>query len=141
MIHILDNKNKRSDICKIDYIYTAFASIRNYPGDEILISGEWLPVRFSSASFTEKDETNGEPVVQELSVKIAGLEKEAEQTVREICGIELLIRLQYSSGEIKVIGTEDNPVSLSYSFGGSPVVCTLYCNRNSAERAKYFKSF
>jgi hypothetical protein len=117
------------------------ASIRDYPGNEIYIAGDWLPIRFSSANFQETDETNGEPVAQELSIKISGSEKEAESIIRDLCGQEILLRLQYSNGDVKVVGTDDNPVYLSHSAGGSPVASTISFKRNSAERAKHLKSF
>jgi hypothetical protein len=139
MIQVKKNDQKRAIVCKIDSVLTSEVSVRNYPGNEIFIAGEWQPVRFSSADFQETDETNGEPVRQELTILISGSEKETEQTIRELCGQELLIRLQYSNGETKVIGTDDNPVSLSHGSAGAPVVQTLYCKRNSAEKAKHLQ--
>jgi hypothetical protein len=138
---ILENKNKRSAICKIDYILISEAIISSFLGNDIFVIAEWKQVKFSSADFQETDETNGEPVKQELTILISGSEKEAERTIRELCGRELLIRLQYSNGETKVIGTEDNPVLLSHSSSGVPAVQTIYSKRNSAEKAKHLQSF
>jgi hypothetical protein len=141
MIKIQRNTDKRADICKIEYILTNQATIYDYPGNEITVKGDWVPVKFSSVSFQETDEVNGEPVTQELSIKIAGAQKETEKVIRELCGIEIIFCLHYSNGESKVVGTEDNPVSLSHNSSGTPIAQTLYCKRNSPEKAKHLKSF
>lgn len=142
MISIDNNNDRRSDICKIDFVYTSQAIIRDYPGKDIYVkTSEWTPIKYSSATFQESDELNGEPVVQELTVKISGGNEDAEQLIRNICGLEILLRLTYSNGNQKIIGTEDNPVLLSHTSSESPRVQMLHSKRNSAEKTKYLKSF
>ncbi len=142
MINISKNTDERSDIYQISFVYTSLAIIRDYPGPEIFIhTFEWKKLNYSSATFQESDEINGEPVSQELNIKLNGSNEENSQTIRDVCGRQILVRLDYSNGEEIIIGTEDNPVALSHTSSGSPIVQTLFFKRNSAEKAKHLKSF
>jgi hypothetical protein len=141
MIQINTNSAKRASICGIDYVLNSEATVKDHLGNKIrVLVTEWIPIKFSSASFLEKDETNGELVSQELSIKLAGIDQETEQLIRDVAGSGILIRLLYTSGVYKVVGTEENPVLLAHSSSESPTFHTLYSNRNSAEKAKFLLS-
>ena len=136
-MNITSNSEKRNRIIGIDYILNSNATVNDYPGDliQVLVS-EWLSVKFTNVTFNESDPTNGEYVTQELTIMLTGTNSEIEKMIRDITGRELLLRLTYSSGMVKVVGTEDNPVVLSACSFGSPVQHTLESKRNSAEKAK-----
>ncbi|MDR1436793.1 MAG: hypothetical protein LBI65_01610 [Candidatus Symbiothrix sp.] len=141
MIKIQDNSDKRSAVCRIYYIERSKATVYDYPGNVISVTGSWNEIRFSAVTFEEKEEINGDMVTQELHIKISGSQKATGQTIRAVCGREIFVRLQYSNGEDKIIGTDDNPVLFSHSSGDSPVAQSLYFKRNSAEKAKHLQSF
>lgn len=134
---ISNNSDKRNRIIGIDYVLNANATVNDFPGKliQVLVT-EWFPIKFTTVTFTESDETNGEYVVQELNIVLSGTNSDIEKQIRDLTGRELLLRLTYSSGMSSVVGTEENPVILSDSSTGSPVQHTLSSKRNSGEKAK-----
>jgi hypothetical protein len=138
MIHVKENGSKRATICGVDYVMNNHATVKDFPGSMItVLVTEWVPIRFSSISFTENDEVNGEFVSQELTINVKGIDNDTEQNLRDIAGQGVLVRLKYTNGVYKIVGTEENPVVLSLSSEGSPVNQSLVSKRNSAEKAKY----
>jgi hypothetical protein len=138
MLQVKDNGSKRAIICGVDYVLNSMATVKDYPGSIIMVLvSEWIPIRFSSASFTESDDTNGEMVSQELSIELKGMDPNSEKDIREIIGQAVLIRLKYNSGVYKLVGTEENPVILSHHTNTSATSLNLVSKRNSAEKAKY----
>lgn len=138
MIQTKNNEAKRATICQIDYVLNSMATVKDYPGDSIrVLTLEWVPIKFSTASFIETNQINGEFVIQELTINVTGMDQILEKQLRDISGQAVLVRLKYTSSTTKVVGTEENPVLFEYSCEGSPVVQTLISKRNSAEKAKY----
>ena len=134
---ISSNSEKRNRIIGIDYVLNANATVNDFPGGIIqVLVVEWFPIKFTSVTFTESDPTNGEYVAQELNIVLSGTNSNIEKQIRDLTGRELLLRLTYSSGMNRVVGTEVNPVLLSHSSTGSPVQQTLETKRISAEKAK-----
>lgn len=134
---ITSNSEKRNRIVALDYVLNSNATVKDFPGGpiQVLVTG-WLPIKFSTVSFTESDPTNGEYVSQELSIILSGTNSDIENLIRDLTGRELLLRLTYSSGLTKVVGTEENPLLFSAGSSGTPVQHTLETKRNSAEKAK-----
>lgn len=138
MLQVKENGSKRATICGVDYVLNSLATVKDYPGSNIVaLVNEWTPIRFSTATFTESDETNGEMVSQELSIELKGFDPLSEKEIRSMTGVSVLIRLKYTSGIYKLVGTEENPVVLSLKTNVSPTSMSLFSKRNSAEKAKY----
>lgn len=132
------NETRRNRIARIDYCLLSDATVNDYPGSFIqVLATSWVPVAFSSVEFMESNPINGDFVEQELNISLSGTDRDIEQETESVCGNELIIRLTYTNGEVRIIGTEENPVLLGCTSAGSPVRQTLSCKRKSAEKAKY----
>lgn len=139
-IKINDNKDKRSRICKISYAYASDLLINNYPGDAIQVIGDLERIYFSSVSFSEVQEANGEQYQQELIIEIKGNNQEAQKTISDLTGKYTIVKLEYSNQEIKIVGTPESPLMFIHEQSGMPSVNRLSVNRYSAEKAKYIIS-
>lgn len=122
----------------IDYVLLSEATVRDFPGKFIQVTTTgWNALKFSSVEFSEYQPSNGDFVDQELNIYINGADPTIDQELQLLCGNETLIRLTYANGDIKIIGTEENPLLLTCLSSGSPVRQTLTTKRKSAEKAKY----
>lgn len=138
---ITRNSDRRNRIIGLSYVFNSEATVNDYPGKGIqVLVIEWIPIKFTTASFVESDDTNGEFVVQELTIIMSGTSEDIEKQIRNLTGKEVLVKLDYSSGLKKVVGTEHNPVLFAASSTGSPVQQTLTTKRNSAEKSKLLLS-
>jgi len=137
MIKASGNNSKRNRIVGVDYLFTSEAIIRDYPGHFIIVIGaQWLPIKFSSIDFQENEPTTGGFVEQQLVIEVFGSDQDLDAAIRSLTGNDVLIRLTYASGDVKVVGTSENPVVFTHSSSGSPVKHTLVSERRSAEPAK-----
>lgn len=138
MIQVKANGSKRATICGVDYVFNHDATVKDYPlQDLIVIVPSWTPIKYSSVSFSQSDDNNGEMIIQELSITLKGMDPEAEKELNTITGKGVLVRLKYSNGLYKVVGTEDNPVIFSQKVDSSPTSLMIISKRLSAEKAKY----
>jgi len=138
---ITQNLDRRNRIIGLSYVPSSEATVNDYPGKGIqVLVIEWIPIKFTTVSFVESDDTNGEFVVQELTIIMSGNNDEIEKQIRNLTGMEVLVKLEYMSGLQKIVGTEHNPVLFSASSSGSPVQQTLSTKRNSAEKSKLLLS-
>lgn len=134
---IRNNKDKRTDICKIYFAVVSETIIEDYPGDKIRVpESSWQKIPFASASFSENENVNGEMIEQEISIKITGSTPDTIEVVKKLTGVHILLRFDFSGNEKKVIGNDSNPISLAHESSGSPIAQHLICKRLSAERSK-----
>ena len=132
------NTTKRNRISLIDFVLLSEATVRDFPGKFIQVTTTgWNSIQFSSVEFSEYQPSNGEFVDQELNIFINGTDSSIDQELQLLCGNEVLIRLTYANGDVKIVGTEENPILLESSSTGSPVRQTLSTKRKSAEKSKY----
>lgn len=137
MIEIKSNSDKRSDISKVSYIDALNSQFVDYPGNYCECVGNFLPIKFSSVSMVEDDAENGAPISQELSIDIRGQNQDIDNQVLQVTGKYILLKLEFSNGDVKIVGTKDNPVVLSTLKSEKPLMTTLSTTRTSAEKAKY----
>ena len=137
MIRITNNSDSRSDLQSVGYAHPANLTFVDYPGSACECVGDFESIRYSVASLTEDDAVNGDAIQQELSILVRGQNKETDDIVTQITGIPLILKLGFSNGDTKILGTKDNPVVLSSIKSESPLATTLTCSRLSAEKAKY----
>lgn len=107
----------------------------------ISVSGNWIDFNISKCELKETRSAPGELVQQELSATCTDSSEANESFIREQCDGYGLLRIDYSNGERKVVGTDKNPVQLSIERSGSPVAITLSLKHSSAEFSKFLKSF
>lgn len=133
----LNNNNKRNRIIEIWYAELNGVSMVDYPGNYVSCFGTFEKMRYSTAELVESESVNGDQIEQNFSIISRGLSSELDIILSQITGKYLVFKLVYENGEIKILGTKDNPVVLSRESSGSPVSNTLSCKRNCAETAKY----
>lgn len=134
-------ENKRAQICAIWWITTDDAEIDNFLGDSyISISGSWNNLGISSAEFKES-QARGEMVQQELKATISDSSEDNEKRLKGILSSEIILRIDYTNKESKVIGTDTCPVSLSLERSGTPEKLILSVKRSSPEPSKFIQSF
>ncbi len=130
------NKDKRTDICKIYFAVISETIIEDYPGDKIRVAADWNKINFAQASLSEIENLNGEMIEQEISIKITGSTPEVIDLLKMITGKHVILRFDFSAGEKKVVGNDNNPILLSHEASGSPIAQYLTCKRLSPERSK-----
>lgn len=137
MIKISSNSDKRSDIIEVGYAEPSNLDFTDYPGNYCQCVGDFEPIKFTTASIQEDEPENGSAINQELSIVVRGQNRETDDTLLEIGGKYLILKLKFSNGDIKIVGTKDNPVVLSCLKSEKPLAVTLTSTRTSAEKAKY----
>ena len=132
------NATKRNRIQSLDYVMLSNATVNDFPGKFIqVLTTVWIPFKFSSVEFTESEPVGGDFVEQDISIIMYGSDSTIDQEIQSMVGNEILLRLTYSNGDVKIVGTEENPVLLGCTSSGTPVKQTFSTKRKSAEKAKY----
>lgn len=134
-------EDKRAQICAMSFIPVAAAVIRNQPGMKtIRVSGDWTKVPISSGEFKEKT-VPGELTSQELKAVVTDTGSAASADLHDLCCREGLVRIRFTNGADRVVGTDQFPVLLILEETGSPASYTLSFKRDSPEPSKILKSF
>ena len=129
--------NKRSYLIGLSVIALSAAQVTNYPGsDTIDVLGSWLDLNFSSGVWSEYPSNIGQGTQQTLSVTITDASLAMEKKLKSICSTYVLVKLHFSNGVQKVVGTDEFPVLLQMESTGAPSAFSLSLDRNSPEAAK-----
>ncbi len=136
-MEIVSNSDKRAFICKAFAGDVNNMSFVNYPGEMCRLDGPVVEIHFSDVSFAESENVNGEPVEQNLQFVFRGQSQTFDQDSKLLIGKANFIILHYSNGDIRVVGTNDNPLFFSKVKSGRVVENTIESKRFSAEPAKY----
>ncbi len=138
----MNAENKRAQISAVYILQIDDAEIDNYIGHpSISVSGAWLDIGMSKVDFKETQPGNGMMTQQELAITVSDSSDEKETTLRQLIESEVIIRLDYTNGVRKIIGTNRCPVSLSLERSGSPSAITVSVKRSSPEPSKLLRSF
>lgn len=103
-------------------------------------TGTWLdlygtPGKFN---FTENEEepAGGDRYDQHLQIVYPGEDSDNLTELNAIAGVRAIVRIEYESGMVKVLGDAQNPVKLKLGYAADPVAgTTLSASRNSSHRA------
>lgn len=137
----MNENDKRAQICALSYLPLAGAKVRNLPGAKsIRVSGEWTDIPISKGEFKEKT-TSGSLVEQEIKATVTDTGGEFSARMRDLLNQEGLVRLKFTNGAEKVVGSDQFPVLLTLEESGSPAAFSLSCKRNSPEPAKTLRPF
>ena len=137
----MSNHTKRNQICGLLFIPLAEAEISNLPGsDSINVSGALTEIPIASGEFTE-EQTNGSPAKQTLSANVTDTGQDTSSKLRQLFSQEGILVIQLTSGEQKVVGTDEFPVLVTMTQSGSPAAYQLTFDRESPEPAKFLQSF
>ena len=118
------------------------ADIENHFGENrIMVSGPWCDMLHSSVELTCDDNQATGAAALDLKIKIADSSDIMQALCRLLSSLPVVVRLDYSNEETKVIGTDTSPLYLSYSIGGNPQTITLSYKGDLPERLKDLSSF
>lgn len=133
-----NRESKRAAICGVSFIALSESTVTNVPGvSQIKVSGIWEKMKFSTADFSEQlssDTTNYEV---NLTITFSDSSQENQREVIAWTGIYILVRLDYTDGTSRVVGTDQFPVVLSMSGDGSPHSLRLTYKGNQPESSKF----
>ncbi len=137
----MNRNDKRSAICRLDFLPIGQATVNNQPGNSaIRVRGSFNPVPIASGEFRETEE-QGSPVEQELSAVVTDTGSDHLAEIRSLFDQDGLVRLTFTNGEQRIVGTDDFPVHVNTELSGTPQTLTLSFTRNSPEPAKNYSSF
>lgn len=137
----MSNHTKRNQMCGLKFIPLSEAEIVNYPGsDTIKVTGNMTEIHISSGEFTE-EVIDGSPAKQTLSANVTNTGQVTYANFRQLFNQEGILIIQLTSGDTKVIGTDEFPVLVTLTLSGSPAVYELAFDRESPEPAKFLQSF
>ena len=137
----MNRNDKRSAICRLDFLPIAQATVKNQPGEiSIQVRGSFNPVPIASGEFRETEE-QGLPVEQELTAVVTDTGSDHLAEIRELFAQDGLVRLTFTNGEQRIVGTDEFPAHVNAELSGSPQALTLSFTRNSPEPSKIYSSF
>jgi hypothetical protein len=114
-------ESKRASICRVYFIALAESTVSNIPGlPQIKVVGDWVKLDYSTAEFDEEDSSDGNFYDVNLSISFSDSSPEKLRELIAWLGIYILVRLDYTDGTSRVVGTDQFPVVLSLSGKGSP---------------------
>lgn len=138
----MKQNDKIAQLCAMYYLDIDNAEVEDVPGKDVIrVSGSWTNLNISKADFKEIREVVGMLAEQELSATITDVSQEKEAEIKNTLSSYGLIRLSYTNGTEKVIGTDKFPIHLSYEKSGSPATIIISCKRSSPELSKVLQSF
>lgn len=133
--------DKRAAICRLDFLPVSQATVIDQPGSRLIkVQGDFNPIPIASGEFRETEE-QGELVEQELTAVVTDTGSDRLGEIRDLFAQDGLVRLTFTNGEQRVVGTDEFPVHVNAELSGSPQSLTLSFRRNSAEPAKKYSSF
>lgn len=133
--------DKRAAICRLDFLPVSQATVIDQPGSRLIkVQGDFNPIPIASGEFRETEE-QGELVEQELTAVVTDTGSDRLGEIRDLFAQDGLVRLTFTNGEQRVVGTDEFPVHVNAELSGSPQSLTLSFRRNSADPAKKYSSF
>lgn len=133
-----NRESKRAAICGVSFIALSESTVTNVPGvPQIKVSGIWDKMKFSSAEFSEQLSSDGTNYEVNLTISFSDSSQENQREIMAWIGIYLLVRLDYTDGNSRVVGTDQFPVVLSLSGDGSPHALRLTYKGQQPESSKF----
>lgn len=138
----ITNQDRRAHICKLFYANYNDCMITDIPGENFIdVKGLWIEMPIQSAELKEVEVMAGEMIEQEITAVVKGKNAEMDAEITKIIGLPLILMLQYSNDENRIVGTRDNPIILSEDSSGVITSRLLTSKHISAEKAKKLTSF
>lgn len=129
-------------ICSIAIANVDDVEVREpFGGDEIYFRGVFKKYDTTNVDFSESRSQSGGYVTQEMKAVISSNSKEEQKEYKGWEDKKCLVLLNYSDGNVKMVGTEFSPVSIQVSQSGTVLATTLQIKRLSSCFAKFAKSF
>jgi hypothetical protein len=122
---IIKNLNRIASICKLFYVYKEEIASMSFGSDVfhlniVLRSGyDWKEIYFTpgSSEFTEvqKEEDAGQTYQQKIRFLFPGEDDGNSSDIDPVINRPVVIRLDYSNGAMKIIGSISNPARINKS--------------------------
>lgn len=133
-----NRESKRAAICGVSCMTLAESTVTNVPGvPQIQVSGTWDRLAYSSAEFTEQLSSDGYYYDVNLTVSFSDSSPENTRLLLNWVGIYVLVRLDYTDGTSRIVGTGQFPVVLGVSGEGSPHALRLSYKGQQPEPSKF----
>ncbi len=131
-------RSKHAQICRVAFIPIAASTVINLPGaTHIQVSGTWIELPNCSAEFSETNEP-GKLIEQQFKGKVTDMElTKLTDIYNRLLWADILLRLTYTNGDVKVVGTDQFPVRMTVAIDGEPAGINLSFKRTSPEKAKF----
>lgn len=137
----MNTNNKHAQICKLEFVAIDDAVVINTPGSSyIKVSADWLDIPISSAEFVEASSMDN-LIKQELKATITNTGASMRVILEESFAQYGLLRMTYTNGEQRILGTDQFPIEVQLEENGSPARFELIVSHESASKAKFFQSF
>jgi hypothetical protein len=116
-----NKESKRASICQVYFMEIAESTVTDIPGlPQIKVIGDWAKIDYSTVEFAEDKSSDGNSYEVNLSITFSDSSLEKMRELIAWLGIYILVRLDYTDGTSRVVGTDQFPVVLSLSGQGSP---------------------
>lgn len=133
-----NRESKRSSICRAEIIACAECDVIFIPGNSnISVSGVWEKLKFSSVEFSEKPTSDSSSYDVSIDFSFSDTSHDYYIHLMTWCNIYVLIKLVYSDGSVKVVGSSDFPIILKLNNEGTPAKFHLTYSGQQPEPSKY----
>lgn len=133
-----NKESKRAAICGVYFMAVAESNVTNVPGvPQIKVIGTWDKQKYSGAEFSESLASDGNSYDVNLTVSYSDSSPENTADLLSWLGIYIMVRLDYTDGTCRVVGTDQFPVVLGLSGEGSPHALRLAYKGNQPEQSKF----
>lgn len=133
-----NKESKRAAICGVSFMAVAESTVTNVPGlSQIQVIGTWDKQNYSSVEFSETLSSDGSNYDVNLTVSYSDSSPQNSVDLLAWSGIYILIRLDYTDGTCRVVGTDQFPIVLGLSGEGSPRALRLSYKGQQPEQSKF----
>lgn len=133
-----NRESKRATICGVSFMTVAESTVTHVPGiPQIQVIGTWDKQNYSSVEFYETLSSDNFSYDVNLTVTYSDSSYGNTVDLLTWLGIYILVRLDYTDGTCRVVGTDQFPVVLGLSGEGSPRSLRLSYKGNQPELSKF----
>lgn len=140
----MNTENKRAYIYAVNFVKpSACAMTMNYKANEaILLSGVFTKIEnLSKILLEEQLDANGILATIKFTAICSDTSEVNRRNLMFICGIPIILKVDYSNDVSKVVGSIERPVIVTFTEAGNPTTFTLSFQRIDRGLSPIYKSF
>ncbi|MDD2799389.1 MAG: hypothetical protein PHV20_12425 [Bacteroidales bacterium] len=139
----MNTENRRADIYSVSFVKPSQCSmIMLYNKGIAIVNGIFTKINgLQKINFDENSDWLGISTTQKFNAIASDTSQSNRIYLESLCGIPLILKVDYSNGVSKVIGSIDRPILLTFSIGGNPTAYTLTFQRIDKGSAPIYQSF
>lgn len=131
-------ETKRSSICGVDIQLAADAGIINVFGLETIKVGySWFKLKPSVVEFNEQKQDDGHFYNVSLAITFTDTSYRLRIELNKFLQTEVVVRISYSDGTVKIVGTDTCPLVFIPVYTGNPSVFRMSYNGSQPELSKF----